>query len=78
MAVSRYDVRGRSEAAESTAIGTEYARADFLQPPDAEKARLLLKSYLNKRIRFFDARDPADLRTLETETNELKQQRTTL
>ena len=74
MAVSRYDVRGRSEAAEATAIATEYARADFLQPPDAEKARLLLKSYLNKRIRFFDARDAADLRSLDTETNELKQQ----
>src|SRR5262245_53782230 len=74
MAVSRYDLRGRSEAAEATAIGTEYARADFLQPADAARARLLLRTYLDRRIRFFNTRDPADLRVLDTETNELKRQ----
>src|SRR5262245_23924497 len=74
MAVNRYDLRERSEAAEATAIGTEYARADFLEPPDAARARLLLRSYLNSRIRFFNTRNVADLRMLDTETNELKRQ----
>src|SRR5215510_262556 len=64
MAVSRYDLRGRSEAAEATAISTEYARADFLQPPDAARARLLLRSYLDSRIRFYNTRDAADVRAL--------------
>jgi len=74
MAVSRYDLRGSSEAAEAIAIGTEYARADFLQPPDAARARLLLRSYLDTRIRFFNTRDASDLRVLSTETNGLKRQ----
>ncbi len=74
MAVSRFDRRAGSEEAEATAIGTEYARADFLQPPDAARARLLLRTYLDRRIRFFNTRDAADLRLLDTETNELKRQ----
>src|SRR5262249_17892207 len=69
-----YDQRGNSEAAEATAIRTEYARTDFLQPADATRARLLLRTYVDRRIRFFNTRDPAGLRALDVETTELQRQ----
>ena len=57
MAVSRYDLRKSYEAAEATAIGTEYARADLLPPADAQKLRSLLASYLTERVLFFTRYD---------------------
>lgn len=74
MAVNRYDLRNSSEAAEATAIGTEYARADFLLPADAVKTRLLLKSYLAQRIEFFDVRDAERLRHLDEQTTQMQRQ----
>jgi hypothetical protein len=74
MAVNRYDLRSSSEAAEATAIGTAYARADFLVPADAVKTRLLLKSYLAQRIEFFSTRDAEHLRQLDEQTTQLQRQ----
>ena len=53
MAMSRYDQRKNCEAAEATAIATEYRRADLLPGDDATRARKLLGDYTNQRIKFF-------------------------
>jgi hypothetical protein len=53
MAVSRYDQRKNCEAAEATAIGTEYLRADLLPGDDAARVRKLLGNYVNQRIKFY-------------------------
>ncbi|MGO4314163.1 hypothetical protein AB4Z35_30765, partial [Pseudomonas sp. KB_15] len=47
MAVNRYDLRKNYEEAEANAIGTEFLRAGFLPDDDAEKARNLLRLYLD-------------------------------
>jgi len=57
MAVSRYDLRKSYEAAEATAIATEYARADLLPPADGQRVRQLLSSYLAQRLLFFISKD---------------------
>jgi hypothetical protein len=57
MAVNRYDQRKHCEAEEANAIGTEYVRAGLLPDSDAAMTRLLLRSYLDQRIRLYQARD---------------------
>jgi len=57
MAVSRYDQRKNLEEEEANAIGTEYLRAGLLSAADAAKVRGGLKSYLDERVLFYDARD---------------------
>src|SRR5215831_15466819 len=57
MAVTRYDQRKNYEAAEANAIGTEYRRAGLLPTGDAAITRMLLRSYLDQRIRFYQIHD---------------------
>jgi len=61
MAITRYDLRKNYEEAEANAIGTEYVRADILPTPAAASVRLLLKSYLDERILFYETRDAGQL-----------------
>ena len=63
MATSRFDQRKNYEEAEANAIGTEYVRADLLPAADAERVRVLLRSYLDQRILFY-----TDFRALLTVT----------
>jgi len=56
MAVNRYDQRKNYEEDEANAIGTEYARANFLPSADAAEVRALLKSYLDERILHYRIR----------------------
>lgn len=74
MAVGRYDQRKSLEEEEANAIGTEYVRADLLPGPDAEKVRVLLRDYLNQRIRFYNAPNlgRAELRQLNASTAQLQ------
>jgi hypothetical protein len=44
MASNRYELRKSDEAAEANAIGTEYARAELLPPPNTARVRALLKT----------------------------------
>ncbi|HKD54005.1 MAG TPA: hypothetical protein VKB72_07270 [Steroidobacteraceae bacterium] len=74
MAVSRYDLRKGYEAAEATAIGTEYARADLLPPADGQKIRQLLSTYLTQRLRFFTNRDPERAQQIDEQTTALQGQ----
>lgn len=72
MATSRYDQRKNYEEEEANAIGTEYLRLGFLPPPDAAKARQLLKSYLDQRILFYTERDPARINRINAFTTQLQ------
>jgi hypothetical protein len=72
MAISRYDLRKTYEEAEANAIGTEYVRADFLPPADATQVRTLLKQYLAQRVLFYETRDAAALRHIDSATAQLQ------
>jgi hypothetical protein len=74
MAVSRYDQRKNFEEQEANAIGTEFVRADVLPPADAAKIRSLLKTYLDKRISYYDARDKESIARLNAETIQMQNQ----
>jgi hypothetical protein len=71
MAASRYDQRKNLEEAEANAIGTEYVRLDLLPVADRDKARGLLKRYLDLRIDFHSA-PPDAVARLNAETNRLQ------
>jgi hypothetical protein len=74
MAISRYDLRKGYEAAEASAISTEFVRADFLAPADADRTRQLLKAYLAQRISFFSLRDARSLEVLGEQTRNMQGQ----
>jgi hypothetical protein len=72
MAIYRYDQRKNLEATEASAIGTEYARADFLPASDAARVRSLLRSYVDQRIAFYATRDDRQLRQIDVATARLE------
>jgi hypothetical protein len=72
MAVSRYDLRKNYEEAEANAIGTEYVRADLLPDVDAARVRLLLREYLDERVRFYRTRDHQELVQINAATSRLQ------
>lgn len=72
MAVSRYDQRKTFEEEEANAIGTEYVRAEALPAADTARVRALLKSYLEQRILYYEARDEQVLRQINAQTARLQ------
>jgi hypothetical protein len=74
MAISRYDLRKHYEAEEANAIGTEYVRADLLPASNAAAVRAQLRSYLDRRITFYESRDEDELRRIDAGTAELQGQ----
>ena len=74
MASGRYDQRKSLEEEEANAIGTEYVRADLLPGQNAEEVRVLLREYLNQRIRFYNAPnlETAELKQLDASTAQLQ------
>jgi hypothetical protein len=74
MAVTRYDQRKTTEAAEANAIGTEYVRADLLPPDGAKNVRELLGKYLDQRIQFYVTRDERQIDRIGAETAKLEAQ----
>jgi hypothetical protein len=72
MATSRFDQRKNYEEAEANAIGTEYVRADLLPAADAERVRVLLRSYLDQRILFYRIHDEQQIRQINTRTAQLQ------
>jgi hypothetical protein len=73
MAVSRYDLRKTYEEAEANAIGTEYARADLLDPEAAAKIRADLAKYTDLRIAFYnERRDLSALMKIKEQTMRLQ------
>lgn len=74
MAVTRYDQRKDYEEGEANAIGTASVRADLLPDADAAQVRILLKRYLNERVRFYTTLDPLQLAKINAETVALQDQ----
>jgi hypothetical protein len=74
MATTRYDQRKNLEEEEANAIGTEYARLDFLPAADAAQLQGLLRQYTGLRIHFYTTRDQAELRWLNAETATMQNQ----
>jgi hypothetical protein len=74
MAVTRYDQRKTTEAAEANAIGTEYVRAAFLPPEAAKDVRELLGKYLDQRILFYVNRDDTRIGPIDADTAKLEAQ----
>lgn len=74
MAVGRYDQRKNLEADEANKIGTEYLRLDFFPADDAAKLRELMRSYLDQRILFYQARALGELPQINDATARLQSQ----
>jgi len=72
MAISRYDQRKNYEEEEANAIGTEYARVDFLPQADATRVKGLLVKYLDQRIEYYEIRDPKRISELASQTTQLQ------
>lgn len=73
MAISRYDQRKTYEEGEANAIGTEYARTDFLPGAAAATTRQHLKEYTELRLQFYSASGHEQLTRVNAETNRLQQ-----
>jgi hypothetical protein len=54
MALTRYDQRKNNEAEEANAIGTEYLRTELLPTASTDRAKGLLRQYLEQRILFYE------------------------
>jgi hypothetical protein len=74
MATTRYDLRKSLEEEEANAIGTEYARVDFLPAGNASQVQTLLRQYTDLRIRFYTARDQVELRRISADTASMQNQ----
>jgi len=72
MAVSRYHQRKNYEVAETNAIGTEYARADFLPVTETARLRALLSSYLDQRILRYSTRGEKQVREVQARAAQLQ------
>jgi hypothetical protein len=74
MATTRYDTRKTLEEEEANAIGTEYARLDFLPAEKLAGLQALLREYTGLRIRFYETRDKADLQKITAATTTVQNQ----
>ena len=74
MALDRYEQRKDFESAEANAIATAYLRADLLPATDAARLRSLLVSYLDLRVRYYEARIPRTIREVNALTTTLQAQ----
>lgn len=72
MVVSRYDQRKDYEEAEANAIGTEYIRAGLLPAAEAARVHELLKTYVDKRVLFYETRDVHQLALIDMQTTQLQ------
>ena len=71
MALNRYDQRKDLEVAEATAIRAELTRADLLPTGASSQVRELLSRYLQQRILFYQVDDPAQLKQIRADTEQL-------
>ncbi len=72
MAVSRYDQRKNLEEAEANAIGTEYLRVELMPSAASEKAKELLRGYVDQRIVYYEERHQGRLGRINEETARLQ------
>jgi hypothetical protein len=74
MAVTRYDQRKTLEEEEANAIGTEFARVDFLPAESAAQLQTLLRQYTDLRAQFYVAHGRAELMRINSDTASLQNQ----
>ena len=74
MATARYDMRKMYEEAEANAIGTEYVRADLLDPAEASQVRRLLRQYTDLRIQTYKMHYWDDLTEINRQTAQIQNQ----
>jgi hypothetical protein len=74
MAVTRYDQRKTLEEEEANAIGTEFARVDFLPAESAAQLQTLLRQYTDLRAQFYVAHGRAELMRIDSDTASLQNQ----
>ncbi|TCK36750.1 hypothetical protein B0G84_5763 [Paraburkholderia sp. BL8N3] len=72
MAVNRYDQRKTLEEAEANAIGTEFARADLVEPQIGDLMKLALVRYARLRLTEFQTRDVDERKRLDGEIADLQ------
>jgi hypothetical protein len=53
-------------------VADKHVRADFLLPADAARVRTLLKSYLDRRVLFYETRENRKLKQIEAASNQLE------
>jgi hypothetical protein len=74
MATARYDMRKMYEEAEANAIGTEYVRADLLDPAEASQVRRLLRQYTDLRIQTYKMHYWDDMTEINRQTAQIQNQ----
>jgi hypothetical protein len=74
MATSRFDLRRSLEEEEANAIGTEYARLDFLPPQDSSQLKRLLRQYTDLRIESYKTPDGRELKKIDADTARVQNQ----
>ena len=74
MAIARYDLRKTYEEAEANAIGTEYLRAELLDPKSNAKVKSLLSDYLTLRIDYYREHDKKQVNQLNMQTIQIQTQ----
>jgi hypothetical protein len=74
MAMGRYDTRQHDEATEANQIGTEYVRADLLDPAQASQVRELLKQYTKLRIAWYESRSRGEITELNQQNAQMQSQ----
>jgi len=72
MAMTRYDQRKNLEEEEANAIGTEYARVDFLAAEDAARLKELLRRYTELRVEFYSVPYGERLASVNNETAKMQ------
>jgi hypothetical protein len=72
MAINRYDQRKIYEEEEANAIGTEYLRIDFLPPAEAERAKTLIRQYLDQRILYYEEQRQEQYAAIDVRTQQLE------
>ena len=72
MAINRFEQRKNYEEDEANAIGTEYIRLGLLPAPDAERARGLLRTYLDERVLFYTSSYGKPLQQIDHDTAQLQ------
>jgi hypothetical protein len=72
MATSRYDQRKNYEEAEANAIGTELVRAELLPAAESPAVKKVLAAYLDERVRWYEERDPRELRQIDQKIAQLQ------
>lgn len=74
MAMTRYDQRKNLEEEEANAIGTEYARVDFLPAENAARIKELLRRYTQLRVEWYGLPYGQDLDRVNGETAKMQDQ----